>query len=667
MDIRRFLAELKGRGVYRVAAFYAAGSWALLQVADIFFPILGLPDWAITTFLAAAALGFPIAIVLAWIFEITPAGIVETDANNVDFGRLRLSPARLVELGLLVALVCLVGFLYLDRLSPEREDGAARTAAAIDGRPSVAVMAFQNISDDPSAGYFGDGLAEEILNLLSRINELNVAARTASFYYKDKDVDLKEIGRKLGVDHILEGSVRRSGDRVRVTAQLIDMETGYQQWSDTFDRDYSDSFRIQDEIARRVVGSMQVILSDSSQEILEDRPALVPEAYDFYLQGREYLRGSITDRNLESAIELFNKAISLDPDYAEAYAGLCDSYLYYYKKEVDPVQFQQARSACGHALELDKQAVAVYVALGNLYRISGQYEKAEVELNKALEINPRSVDAIDSLARTFQADNNPQLAEEAFLTAIRLQPNFWRSYNSMGAYLFTAGRFDEAIPYYERITELMPDNSWAFNNLGASYYMLSEFEPAAEAWQRSLELDPTSVTYSNAGSSLFFLGRYREAADMYMKAVELAPEDYQNWGYLGDAYKYTEDLQELAEPMYRNAIKLASERLKVNPSDAIALGLVAHYYAAIGEKDTALQYQASALELAPEDMSVNYLSALVLSTLGEPVRAIEALERAAKAGYSLDLIEADAAFASLREQERYKRLFFADAKLGQTD
>ena len=656
MDIRRFLAELKGRGVYRVAALYAAGSWALLQLADVFFPILGLPDWAITTFLAAAALGFPVTILLAWIFEITPAGIVETDSMNEDFGHLRLSPARLVELALLIALVGLVGYLYFDRLSSDRETGAARTTAAGDGRPSVAVMAFQNMSEDPSAEYFGDGLAEEILNLLARLNELNVAARTSSFYYKGKDVDLREVGQKLGVDHILEGSVRRSGDKVRVTAQLIDMETGYHVWSETFDRDYGDSFRIQDEIARKVVVGMQVILSESSQEILKGRPTLVPEAYDYYLQGREYLRGTITDTNLDSAIALFRKAIQRDPDYAEAYAGLCDSYLSYYQKEVDLVRFQQAQSACGSALELDKQSVAIYVALGNLYRISGQYEQAEVEFNRALEINPRSVDALDGLAGTFQADGKPQLAEETFLKAIRQQPNFWRSYNNMGTFLFSAGRFAEAIPYYQRITELMPDNSWAFNNLGASYYMLSEFEPAAEAWQHSLELDPTSVTYSNAGSSLFFLGRYREAADMYMKALELAPEDYQNWGYLGDSYRYTDDLHELADPMYRNAIKLASERLKVNPSDAIALVLVAHYYAAIGDRENALEYHGKALALAPDNMYINYNSALVLTTLGERERALDALLRAVELGYSINLIRTDAGLAALRETDSYQNL-----------
>jgi TolB-like protein/Flp pilus assembly protein TadD len=651
MDIRRFLAELKGRGIYRVAAFYAAGSWAFLQVADIFFPILGFPDWAITTVLVAAALGFPVAIALSWLFEITPAGIVETDTRAVDFGRLRLSPARLVELGLLTILVCLVGFLYLDRLAPWLPGvtpGSGTPAVAGGGRPSVAVMAFQNMSDDPSVDYFGDGLAEEILNLLASLSELNVAARTSSFYFKGKNVDLREVGRKLGVNHILEGSVRRAGDEVRVTAQLVEMETGFRVWSGTYDRSYSDSFLIQDEIARQVVGNMQVILSDNSRQLLDERPTLVPEAYDFYLRGREYLRDSLSKDGLSSAQALFERAIELDSSYAAAYAGLCESQLGLYRIELDGNRFDAAQDACQQALASDGHALTVHVALGNLYRYSGRYDDALIHFDNALLSNPESVDALDGLANTYRLDNKSQLAEETFLRAIRLQPNYWRGYMSMGGFLFVSGRFEEAIPYYRRITELMPDNAQAFNDLGAAYYLLGDFDQSSKALQQSLSLEPTALAYSNAGSSLFFLGRYREAVDMYQKAVEYAPEDFQNWGALGDAYQHADDLGELARPMYSNAIELASERLRVNPQDSTTLSLLAHYHARVGNREEAVQYIAQARALAPKDMYVHYNIALALTTLGEVERAIAALQRTVELGYSPELIALDAGFTSLR-------------------
>ena len=660
MNLSRFLTELKGRGVYRVAAIYAAGTWALLQVADILFPMLGFPAWAITTVLAAAALGFPIAIVLAWLFDITPQGIVETDTVDINFERLRLSPAHLIELTLLLALIFLVGFLYLDRLSLVGEAEKRLAAAAPEARPSIAVMPFVNMSDAPELEYFGDGLAEEILNLLARLNELNVAARTSSFYFKGRnDVDILQIAERLGVRHVLEGSVRRQGNRVRVTAQLIDARDGFHMWSETYDRDFSDTFLIQDEIARQVVDSLQVILSPNSQQILEKRQALVPEAYDYYLRARDYMRSSLSADSLDSAIALFTKAIDLDGSYVEAYAGLCDAYLGQYRNQLDPEQFQNARLACDTALSLDEQVLPVYVALGNLYRFSGEYELSLAEFNQALSLNPASVDAYNGLGETYKLDNKPGLAEAAFQKAIELQPNYWRGYVAMGNFLFVAGRFEEAIPYFQRITELMPDDAQAFTNLGAAYALTNQFEQASEASRRSLQLAPTAIAYSNAGSSLFFLGRFEDAVDMYQKAVEYAPENSEYWGNLGDAYKFTESMSELAEPMYGNAIKLALEKLNVNPFDAVTLSLVAHYYANIGNREQALQYVARATALAPQDMYVYYFAVTALCSLGDLDQAMTALEKAVDLGYSTELVRVDAGLVSLRGMERFEILVAA--------
>ncbi len=658
MDIRRFLAELKGRGVYRVAAFYAAGSWALLQVADIFFPILGFPDWAITTVLAVAALGFPIAIVLSWVFEITPHGIVETDAVGVNFGRLRLSPARFVELGLLVALIGLVSWLYVERLTLQ-EKASTATAAAGD-KPSVAVLAFENLSDDRELEYFGDGLSEEILNLLAKINEINVASRTSSFYFKDKDVGIQEVGRRLGVAHVLEGSVRRSNGRVRVTAQLIEVEGGFHLWSSTYDRNFEDAFLIEDDIAREVVNQLEVLLSPGSRAILDRTVKRNPEAYDYYLQGRNYLRNAPSDKMLEAAVSLFERATSLDEGYAEAYAGLCDARLGQYRLSIDRNDFERAQLACERALELNRQALPVYVALGNLYRHSGEYEDAIAEFEQALNINASSIDALVGLANTLALDNKPRRAEEALAAALEVETFNAHAYLAMANFLFNEGRFEEAIPYYQRTAAFMPDNTRAFNGLGASFYMLNEFDQAAEAWQRALALRPTSVLYSNVGTSLFFSGRFAEAVDVYQKAVELAPDDFQSWGNLGDAYRYTDDRKELAVPMYRNAIKLAMEVLSVNSQDPTTLVLVAHYHAAAGDREEALQYQARANALAPDDLFVSYQSAVLLSTLGEADRAMAALEHAVRMGYSIDLIRVDVGLAPLHGQEAYAQLVAPD-------
>jgi tetratricopeptide (TPR) repeat protein len=269
------------------------------------------------------------------------------------------------------------------------------------------------------------------------------------------------------------------------------------------------------------------------------------------------------------------------------------------------------------------------------------------------------VGAYDGLGETYKLDNKPGLAEAAFQKAIELQPTYWRGYVTMGNFLFAAGRIEEAIPYFQRITELMPDDAQAFTNLGAAYALTNQFEQASEATRRSLELAPTAITYSNAGSSLFFLGRFEDAVDMYQKAVEYAPENSEYWGNLGDAYKFTESMSELAEPMYGNAIKLALAKLKVNPFDAVTLSLVAHYYANIGNREQALQYVARATALAPQDMYVYYFAVMALCSLGDLDQAMTALEKAVDLGYSTELVRVDAGLVSLRGMERFENLVAA--------
>lgn len=652
MDIRRFLAELKGRGVYRVAALYAAGSWALLQIADVFFPLLGFPDWAITSVLASAALGFPIALMLAWLFDITPQGIVETDAVITNYGRLRLSPARLIELTMLLALICLVGFLYVDRLRGERE----LESHADNGRPSIAVMPFVNISDSPEMEYFGDGMAEEILNLLAKLDELNVAARTSSFYFKNRDVDIQQIATHLGVRHVLEGSIRRQGNRIRVTAQLIDASQGFHVWSEAYDRNLDDAFSIQDEVAQKVVQHLKVLLSANSQEILDRQIVVDPVAYDFYLRALDYLRRSYSEESVGQSIQLFEKALQLDEHYGAALAGLCRAHLANYAQGFDPEDFEKAEVACLTALDKDKQASAVYVALGDLYRHSGDYALALQEYQQALEINPAAASAYRGLAKTYQDDNKLQLAEEMAQMAIDRQPDDWRGYSQMGGFLFRSGKMAEAIPYFRRITELMPDNSNVFNNLGAALYLSGDVESATVAWQRSLELEPTAIAYSNVGSGLFYMGRFDEAAVLYQKSVELAPENFESWGNLGDAYRHSETLFELAEPFYRNAIKLAQERIKVNPVDADTMSMLGHYHANVGEREQSLQYLAKATALAPQNFSVYYTSATALAALGDMDQAMQALERAIELGYAKYLVRADAGLAVLRQQPGFEAL-----------
>jgi TolB-like protein/Tfp pilus assembly protein PilF len=504
--------------------------------------------------------------------------------------------------------------------------------------------------------YLGDGLAEEILNLLAKLNELNVAARTSSFYFKNKDVDIKEIGSRLGVGHVLEGSVRHQSGKVRVTAQLIDSSNGFHLWSETYDREASDLLALQDEIAGQVVETLQILLSTESRETLSSRGFVDPLAYDYYLRGQSYLRLPMSESNVEFAVELLGKAVDSNPEYADAYAGLCNALLGLYSMDLDPDNFERAEVACHRALTLDRRAATVYIALGNLYRSSGQYAQAVAEFDRALEVRPSSAEAHLGLAETYLENNQPELAQQSYASALELQPKYWRALMGMGDFWFTSGEVDKAIPYYERIIELMPDSESALNNLGAAEFMLGRYQRAESAWQRSLELDPSSVAYSNLATSLYFQGQYENSLPLYHKAVELAPEDYELWGNLGDAYRHSELGAEMARPMYENALKLAKKRLQVNPADTDTLAQMAHYAASVGDKLAAMDYIDRANPEKSKDMVVRFNAATAFAAMGRREQALDFLEGALELGYPTHIAVADANLGALQDMPRFQAL-----------
>ena len=656
MKLNHLINELRSRGVYRVAAIYSAGAWALLQVADVIFPIIGLPDWSVSAVLFAAAAGFPVAILVSWFFDMTPQGLVEAPATSEATSRPITSASHLLQLALIIVLMFLVGYLYLERLSYSPAEMPDNAATASTGRLSIAVMPFVNMSDVKDRDYVGDGLAEEILNLLAKLNELDVAARTSSFYFKDKTADIRSIGEQLGVSHVLEGSVRFDGEQLRVTAQLIEVANGYHLWSETYDRAMGSILALQDEIAGKVVTNLQLLLSPESREVLSKPKDVNPASVDYYLQGRAYLRMPPDASSLQLARDFFEKAADIDPEFADAYAGLCNSMLGLYSIDLDIGKFHEAETACQRALVLDRRAASVYTALGNLYRVSGQYEQAINEFNTAISLGSNSADAYLGLGLAYKGSNRAVLAEESFMKAINLQPNYWRAYMTMGNFMFDAGRVEEAIPYYQRITELMPQSEIALNNLGAALFVAGNFSDAAQYWQQSLELAPSSDAYSNVATSLYLEGRYRKAAELYHKAVEFAPDDCELWGNLADAYNQLPDSADLAGAMYANAIKLAEKRLQINPSDSRTLALMGHYLAMTGQREKALTYIGQAVALSPNGIQVHYYSATALAELGEWERSLDMLERALSLGYPVSVASADANLKALRGIPRYSEL-----------
>ena len=666
-SIAEFIEELRRRRVIRVALVYLVAAWAIIQVAEATFPALLLPDWATTLVVVFVAVGFPIAIILAWAFQVESARSdpTATSVRYVVDEHRKLDFVIITALALIVAILAYE--LYVREAPPEpqvaaesQETVATSTGTIAPNRPSIGVLPFVNLSDDRQNEYFADGLAEEILNLLVRVREIDVAARTSSFYFKGKDVDIKTVAQHLGVTNVLEGSVRRQNNRIRVTAQLIEAQSGFHIWSNTYDRKLEDIFSIQDDIARQVVGSLELMISSDSEAVLNRVPTDSLDAYQYYLQGRAYLRGEYTDTQLTSARTLFENAIRLDHDFADAYAGLCDTYLALYERSRSTRFFERAERACHRGLTLDAAAGDVFTALGNLYRASGQVAKAATEFEQAISLNSRNVDAYFGLADTYKERSNNEQAEVTYQQAIDIQPGYWRGHLEMGLFLYHAGRAREAIDFFRRVVNLAPDNATGHLNLGSSYYLLGDFANAAKAWRKSIELKPSTSAYSNVGSSYFFLGRFDEAAEMYQKASELSPDDFEVWGSLGDAYRYTKDNKALAVPAFEKAIELGEKLLQIDKSDALIIAPLAQYYAYYGNAERAAELIATAQELGPQEIYVQYFAAVTHASLGNNDAAIAAIEKAVELGYPAELLKPDPGLVSIIDNRRVAALIEED-------
>jgi TolB-like protein/Flp pilus assembly protein TadD len=615
-------------------------------VASVVLPSFDAPGWVMQAIIFVSALGFPFAIVLAWLYEWTPQGI-KAAADLQPTSPAKFTDRR-IDFFIIGFLVLAVLFLVFDAYVYEDTD-----EAFVSDVNSIAVLAFENFSTDPEDAYFADGLADEILSTLQRIRELKVASRSASLYFKGKDIDIGTIATTLQVGYVLSGGVRRYGDRIRVTAALDDTASSDLLWSETFDREVSDILEIQSNIARSVATAIVPVLSQRSERQLTVPPTESTEAYDFYLRGRDYLRQVQEEATLASAIQLFHRAIDVDAGFAQAYAGLCEAYLNRHYVSGESESFESAEDACRRAANLDDSLYEVHVSLGRLYHASGQYSAAKQELEKAIAQQPSAVSPYLALAGVYVSQNLVVEAEAMFRRAVELDSGNWSVHNEFGSFLWHVYRYEDAIPYYQRVIELVPDSGIGHDNLGVAYQALGEFEEANRIFDASPL--PSRWTYSNRGLNYYYLGDYRRSVEDQLRAIEIAPDIHSQWGRLGDAYRFIPGEEENARTAYERGIELAERDLSINPSDWETLARLTTYYAHAGRSDQAAAGLQELFDLT-SDPTAYYFGALTSLKLGDLDSVYDYLTRVVRSGWSRATLNVDPDLAALRGDPRLQAL-----------
>jgi serine/threonine-protein kinase len=519
MNPSELFEELKRRRIARRGLLYLVVAWVVIQVLDIVFPALNVPEWAMSMVVVLLIVGFPVAMVLAWMFE-TPAAVAQ--------GRRR--PKR----------------------TPKRPDGQAGKEEDADAPRSIAVLPFVNLSDDKENEYFSDGMTEEILNALTKIPELRVASRTSSFAFKGMVKDVQEIADELRVDTVVEGSVRKAGDRVRVSAQLIDAEDGYHLWSETYDGGLEDIFKLQDSIARSIVDALKIELVGTGDSLVDPETADV-EAYTHYLKGRFFFYRFQQD-DLNRSLEQYNQALEHDPDYGRAYAGIADTWMQLADDWVPPEQsYPEAKSAAQKAIALDESLAEAHTALGKVYGwFEWDFDRAELALRRAVAANPRYPDAHWGLASILPPNGQLDGAIEEMRAALALDPLSPVFSYFLARFLMFAGQLDEAVEESKRTAELDPTSFRALQVLGQCHLLSGEPELALERFQRAHEVSGVVSVNAYIARALADLGRKDEArelldraqsGDAYVRSEFMAAA----WGALGEFDKAFEALETALE------------------------------------------------------------------------------------------------------------------------
>ncbi len=581
MKIDNFLSELKRRNVYKVAVAYIVAGWALSQGIAQVFPVFDIPNWAIRLIVLLIIIGLPIALILAWMFELTPQGIKRTEdvdallATNVGVAVAAQQPKKrtwifVVIIGAAVS----IGLFLLGRYST----GNTTASPAGISNKSIAVLPFDNLSRDPDNAYFCEGVQDEILTRLAKVADLKVISRTSTQHFKSAPDNLPQIAKQLGVAHILEGSVQKASDQVRVNVQLINALTDAHLWADTYDRKLTDIFAVESDIAKTIAETLQAKLTGSEKSLITKTPTVNPEAYELYLKGR-FFWNKRTGTDLLKSIDYFKQAVEKDQKYALAYAGLADAYVLLppYGAASPSESFPQAEAAARKALELDDTLAEAHTSLGQVLLF---YD-------------------LDFAGSTME-----------FERALSLDPNYATAHHwyGGGGPLLALGQFDRAIKEGKRAVELDPLSLINNADLGWLYFNARRYNEAEAQARKTLEMDSHFyLAHYYLGEVLQLKGQLTEAIAEYKKAAELDDDPFV-LGLLAQAYAKLGQRDE-ALKMLGQLQELATRRYVTSYSFALV-------HIALGEKDKAIDW----LERAYRDRAGPDIALIKVDPFLDPLR-----------------------------------------------
>ncbi len=543
-----FYTELRRRNVFKVAIVYIAVAWLLLQVSDTLGPALHLPEWFVSAVAFLLILGLPVAIIFAWAFDLTPEGL-KRETNAEPTAPMAGKTGKKLNYIVVAALVLALSYFVFDKVALDsgRDAAGISTAGQVaQQRPaeiesaktdnSIAVLPFVNMSSDEEQEYFSDGLSEELLNLLARIPELNVAARTSSFSFKDKDLEIPEIASRLKVAHVLEGSVRKHGNQLRITAQLIQADNGYHLWSETYDRQLDNVFEIQEDIASAVVDALKITLLGEAPKTRKTDPA----AYQLFLEG-QYLKRQISSDSLNRAVEAFKQAVEIDPAYVPAWAELADTYIW--GGGSDELSSEESTALADQAIQTaistdPDYAFAYYVRGISWIFTKGRFNQGIEDFQHALKLDPDDAFIVAAIGKGAFLTGKFDLAISQYQAALAMESVVPEFYFYLGRAYLSSGRLDDAEASFRTLSSLSPSSSGKLY-LWETLFLKGELEAALAESDNRFTRAITHHALGNAAKADKALADLIENAGPHSIAMV--------YGYRGEVDKTFEWLNNLLE------------------------------------------------------------------------------------------------------------------------
>lgn len=530
------------------------------------------------------------------------------------------------------------------------------------GERMMAVLPFESVANDPPTNALGLGLTQTVTaKLVQAVDGGHLQLVSTRDLVAQGVKTAEQARREFGTDLVLEGSLQQSGTQVRITCSLVDPKTRVQIAAREVTGDSSEIFELQDRLFDQVLEMLSLAVVPSRRQALQARPDTKPAAYDFYLRGRGYLEDYQNLDNIENAIAQFEKAISVDKNYAPAYAAMGMAYaIGFQQKNRGKDWLDKARSRCERALAITPQLAEGHSCMGNVYFSTGRYEEAVQQFQRSLDLDHSSDETLRLLAAAYQKTGNTAAAEEAFRNAISLRPNYWAVYNAFGAFYYSQARYTNAAEMFRKAIQLAPLNYRGYSNLGGIYFAQGKYLEAVDALQRSVALRPSVESYLNLGAAYFYLRRYDDATESLQRALKIDDKDWQNWGNLADTLYQIPYRRAEALGAYGKAIERAKARLEVNPRDATILAYSADYYAMLDQDRQARDQLARALELTSADAEVLFRAAILHNHFGDTEKTLEYLNKAVAAGFSPTVIRDTPDFDHLKSDPRFRKLLPAN-------